>query len=798
METLTANIAAAKIKRRTEGGKSYLVAPLSLLVPGVLNGSKGSLYYPPEEVARNHQQWNNIPLVVYHPTDNGRNVSAKHPGILEKSGVGFIRNARINPKGKLVAEGWFDEQAVKRVDSRVYSSLSQGIPIELSTGLFTDNEAAPFGSQHNGKYYDFVAKNYTADHLAILPDQVGACSLNDGCGVGVIANSNPEGHNQYTHFLSAKPHGLNDWKKIGKQIPEHVAKSMADHFLSKKSQGFREHVEWEHKSGLTQIPGSNPLSKRPELMRLKTALEQHASEHANKLGQEARSVAGGDKEFNHMENRISASGGHHVSSDMEYEGWKDALKHLQTNSNTIGVVANKKRTGTVKNPTSNAKSLWRKLGEVLGLTNNRDWPQSKRDKTPDSDFAGPNQSFPITSQADVEAAAHLVGKAANPEAVKARIKAIAKRKGLKLPAAWENEPTENLDPRETLKAAKRLSAHAHEISKLSPSYDGSIQEHSEAAVAAARAKNGEKASDSHIKAALAHIDKLDFGDESEAEIHKAAAEAHLHASKAYKGVVSLTKTEPPLDDANPYGSADEDEEKGVTNSEGEIVLTANQRSMIINSLVEDCNCPDQVFNELDRPVLEKIDDSTLVQLLADNAKKKPPKSEKEDEDGDDKEPDADIDDNCKGTMTKNQKGTTMAVTKEEALAALKGLTEEEFLSIAPAPLREAVTNGRNIVNKTKADLITKLTANVKDEGLKTRQITRLQEMSVNELEDLVAMIPTPTENTQVHPVSYYMGMNGGIPQGTPTRNKEEDKALIEAMRPKKIDFAELSKSFRQN
>jgi hypothetical protein len=70
----------------------------------------------------------------------------------------------------------------------------------------------------------------------------------------------------------------------------------------------------------------------------------------------------------------------------------------------------------------------------------RDIPQSQRDKLKDSDFAGPGTSFPIVKPADVSAAAHLIGKAKNPDAVKARIIAIAQRKGKsftdKLPEAW--------------------------------------------------------------------------------------------------------------------------------------------------------------------------------------------------------------------------------------------------------------------------------------------------------------------------------------------------------------------------
>jgi hypothetical protein len=68
----------------------------------------------------------------------------------------------------------------------------------------------------------------------------------------------------------------------------------------------------------------------------------------------------------------------------------------------------------------------------------RDIPQSARDKMSASDFAGPNESFPISTQADVDAAAHLIGKAADPEAVNRKIIAIAKRKGLTLPAAWQS------------------------------------------------------------------------------------------------------------------------------------------------------------------------------------------------------------------------------------------------------------------------------------------------------------------------------------------------------------------------
>lgn len=64
--------------------------------------------------------------------------------------------------------------------------------------------------------------------------------------------------------------------------------------------------------------------------------------------------------------------------------------------------------------------------------------RTEREKLPKSDFGDPERLlFPIMDQSDVKAAARLIGKAHNPDAVKARIIAIAKRKGFDLPKAWQ-------------------------------------------------------------------------------------------------------------------------------------------------------------------------------------------------------------------------------------------------------------------------------------------------------------------------------------------------------------------------
>lgn len=170
-----------RIKYTFIDGKEYIVAPMTTIVPGVLNGSKGALYYPPDEIKRNVREWDNIPITVYHPDVAGRHASASEPGVMERQGIGFL--AKSEYKGKLVHEGYFDIERTKIVDNRILEALETGQAIELSTGLFTENEPAIPGANYNGKGYDYIARNYKPDHLAILPDQIGACSILDGCGV---------------------------------------------------------------------------------------------------------------------------------------------------------------------------------------------------------------------------------------------------------------------------------------------------------------------------------------------------------------------------------------------------------------------------------------------------------------------------------------------------------------------------------------------------------------------------------------------------------------------------------------
>lgn len=180
-----------KVRREVVQGREYLVAPATLIVPGVLNGSHGPLYYPPEEIAKSVFAWNHMPVVVNHPySEDGVPISARTPQVVMSTKIGEVYNSYIGANGELRAETWIDVELADRVDKRVVNSLLSGTKLELSTGVVTMDEEAPAGSvDGRGREYQYTAREYRPDHLAILPDGVGACSIKDGCGVLVNETS---------------------------------------------------------------------------------------------------------------------------------------------------------------------------------------------------------------------------------------------------------------------------------------------------------------------------------------------------------------------------------------------------------------------------------------------------------------------------------------------------------------------------------------------------------------------------------------------------------------------------------
>lgn len=169
---------ANRLERRQMDGREYAVAPAVLIKAGVLNGQ----LVPAEEIAAFVEAWNGRPIPVRHPQVNGQYVTANSPEILEASAIGQVFNAVMDGDA-LKGELWIDTAKVAALGGEaltVFAKMEAGQIVELSTAYFCDTE--PTSGYHKGIYFEGVQRDLRPDHLALLPNEVGACSVVDGCG----------------------------------------------------------------------------------------------------------------------------------------------------------------------------------------------------------------------------------------------------------------------------------------------------------------------------------------------------------------------------------------------------------------------------------------------------------------------------------------------------------------------------------------------------------------------------------------------------------------------------------------
>lgn len=172
--TVNKGLQVGSSKVRREG--KHLIAPGVLAIAGVMNGA----LLPADEIKP--AEWENVPLVLRHPRKDGRFVPNATEGA-DTVKIGFVANASFDARQRLRAEYHFDTEAMRLLPEgpKLLAALENGRMLEQSTGYlhdFTANEGT-----YNGKRYRGIQRNVKPDHVAILPDDIGACSIADGCGV---------------------------------------------------------------------------------------------------------------------------------------------------------------------------------------------------------------------------------------------------------------------------------------------------------------------------------------------------------------------------------------------------------------------------------------------------------------------------------------------------------------------------------------------------------------------------------------------------------------------------------------
>ncbi len=180
------------IEKKVLDGREYLVCPAVLITEGVHNG----VFYPAEELAKFPEAWNGRPVPVYHPMMSGKPITANSPEVIEKQVVGQLFNTRFED-GKLKADVWIDIIKAKTNHPEILSKIYQNANIEVSTGLFTEDEKLNEEKNWNGEKYSIIARNYRPDHLALLPNGIGSCSWADGAGMPRINEELNDGEISY-------------------------------------------------------------------------------------------------------------------------------------------------------------------------------------------------------------------------------------------------------------------------------------------------------------------------------------------------------------------------------------------------------------------------------------------------------------------------------------------------------------------------------------------------------------------------------------------------------------------------
>lgn len=185
-------INASNISTTTINGQEHYVirGAVPIVDDIVMNGG----LYPAEEINKSYQTMEGKLMPLPHPMVDGKYVSANDPRAINtyhvgawaqnvsKSGDQVVMDVYIN---KAVAETKPDgKRLINRLDEMIAGTNTD--PIHLSTGLLTNKEKK--AGESKGKKHSWIARNMQFDHIAILLDEPGAGTPEEGVGLFVNAD----------------------------------------------------------------------------------------------------------------------------------------------------------------------------------------------------------------------------------------------------------------------------------------------------------------------------------------------------------------------------------------------------------------------------------------------------------------------------------------------------------------------------------------------------------------------------------------------------------------------------------
>lgn len=188
---VTTTVNSGAIRREQHNGREHWVVPSYTLPANVI--MNGGLY-PASEIDAHYTGLEGTLAPLGHPQVNGEFVSAFSP---EGLNVGYVGawNKNVKKSGnRIYVEKWIDIEVAKRTDdgNRLLDrleALEKGEdvpPIHTSVAIFLEELEASEEQKAQGA--GWVAKIHAMDHDAILLDEVGAATPEQGVGMMVNAD----------------------------------------------------------------------------------------------------------------------------------------------------------------------------------------------------------------------------------------------------------------------------------------------------------------------------------------------------------------------------------------------------------------------------------------------------------------------------------------------------------------------------------------------------------------------------------------------------------------------------------
>ena len=159
-----------------------IVVPVVMMVEGVHSGNHGSIYHSVDTLTSGVPYWENKPITLNHPQDDKGNFVPVGDVSADAWVIGLVKNARMEDN-KLKADAHFDVQKLIALSPDVLEDIRNGKTMEVSIGVFAEEKQED--GIWNEEQYKAIALNHQPDHLALLPGEIGACSVMDGCGLSV-------------------------------------------------------------------------------------------------------------------------------------------------------------------------------------------------------------------------------------------------------------------------------------------------------------------------------------------------------------------------------------------------------------------------------------------------------------------------------------------------------------------------------------------------------------------------------------------------------------------------------------